>query len=112
MQNDERESPLSSATIGTARNDLIRPCDQILRATDPPPPADGDAVALSFSGGGFRATLASLGVMRFIADAGLLGRVRYVSSVSGGSLANGLFAHHYEELEKSNFTPESLDELV
>ena len=72
MQNDERESPLSSATIGTARNDLIRPCDQVLRATDPPQPADGTPIALSFSGGGFRATLAALGVMRFVADAGLL----------------------------------------
>jgi NTE family protein len=112
MQNDERESPLASAAIGTARNDLISPCNEVLHATDPPPPADGVPVALSFSGGGFRATLAALGVMRFVADAGLLGRVRYVSSVSGGSLANGLFAHHYEELEKSDFTPESLDELV
>ena len=112
MQNDERESPLSSATIGTARNDLIRPCDQVLRATDPPQPADGTPIALSFSGGGFRATLAALGVMRFVADAGLLDRVRYVSSVSGGSLANGLLAHHYENLERNGFTPESLDELV
>src|ERR671914_1195573 len=112
MQNDERESPLSSATIGTARNDLIRPCDQILRATDPPPPADGTPVALSFSGGGFRATLPALGVLRFVADAGLLDRVRYVSSVSGGSLANGLFAHHYAELERSGFTAQSLDDVV
>jgi NTE family protein len=112
MQDDERESPLSSATIGTAHNDLISPCDQKLRATDPEPPSSGRPIALSFSGGGFRATLAALGVMRFVADAGLLDRVRYVSSVSGGSLANGLFAHHYEDLDKKRLTPESLDEFV
>lgn len=38
-------------------------------------------LALALSGGGFRATLAALGV-RFLADAKLLHRVRYVSSVS------------------------------
>jgi NTE family protein len=112
MQTDERESPLSTTAIGTARNDLISPCDQVLRATDPPAPADGIPLALSFSGGGFRATLAALGVLRFVADAGLLGRVRYVSSVSGGSLTNSLFAHHYDELEKSGFTADALDDLV
>jgi NTE family protein len=112
MQDDDRESPLTSAAIGTARNDLIRPCDKILRATAPPTPGNEVPVALSFSGGGFRATLAALGVLRFVADADLLGRVRYVSSVSGGSLANGLFAHRYEDVERAGFTPESLDELV
>jgi len=109
---DRGESPLKAASIGTAHRDLIRPCDQLLRAGDPPPVEAGTPLALSFSGGGFRATLAALGVLRFVADAGMLERTRYVSSVSGGSLANGLFAHHYEELERAGFTPEALDELV
>lgn len=98
--------------VGTARNDLIKPCDKVLRASDPPAPEDGVAVALAFSGGGFRATLAALGVLRFVADAELLARVRYVSSVSGGSLANGLFAHHYEQLESADFGPQSLDDVI
>jgi NTE family protein len=108
----KHESPLESATIGTARNDLISPCDQVLRASEPPYPDQGIPIALSFSGGGFRATLAALGVMRFVADAGMLDRVRYVSSVSGGSLANGLFAYHYEELRDQGFTPQAVDDIV
>jgi NTE family protein len=77
-----------------------------------PPPTTEIPLALAFSGGGFRASLAALGVLRFIADAGLLGRVRYVSSVSGGSVAHGVFAHHYEALERAAFDPEELDRLV
>jgi NTE family protein len=68
--------------------------------------------ALAFSGGGFRASLAAAGVLRFAADAGLLGRVRYVSSVSGGSITNGLFAANYEELQSAGFAPQKVDELV
>jgi NTE family protein len=105
------KSPLESPAIGTARNDLIAACDDPLRASAPPP-SDGTALALSFSGGGFRATLAALGVLRFVADAGMLRRVRYVSSVSGGSLANGLFAHRYEKLQNAGFTAEAVDDLV
>jgi NTE family protein len=70
------------------------------------------AFALAFSGGGFRASLATAGVLRFAADAGILGRVRYVSSVSGGSVTHGLFAAAYEELERASFAPELVDELV
>ena len=106
------ESPLESAAIGTARNDLISGCNQVLRATEPPAPDDGIRIALSFSGGGFRATLAALGVLRFVADARMLERVRYVSSVSGGSLANGLLAHHYERLQDDGFTPGAVDDIV
>ena len=40
-----------------------------------------------------------------MADAGLLGRVRWVSSVSGGSITNGLLAHAYNELRDEGFTP-------
>jgi NTE family protein len=109
---DRGESPLKAASIGTAHRDLIKSCDPLLRASEPPPVKTGIPLALSFSGGGFRATLAALGVLRFVADAGMLERIRYVSSVSGGSLANGLFAHRYEELERAGFTPEALDELV
>lgn len=112
MRREGRDSPLASAAIGTARNDLIRPCDTVLRASAPPMVDEGVPLALSFSGGGFRATLAALGVLRLVADAGLLGRVRYISSVSGGSIANGFVAHHFEELHAAGFTPESVDEVV
>lgn len=43
-------------------------------------------LGLALSGGGLRATLYHLGVVRFLRDAGLLKRVTHVTSVSGGSI--------------------------
>src|SRR5829696_299557 len=107
-----RRDPLASPALATASTDLIEPCS----VTDPragaPAPTQGTPLALAFSGGGFRASLSCLGVLRFLADAGLLHRVRYASSVSGGSVANGLFAHRYADLEEQGFTAETLDEIV
>lgn len=48
--------------------------------------------------------------MRFLADAELLSRVRYVSSVSGGSVANALLAHKYPSVAAKGFTREAVDE--
>ena len=44
-------------------------------------------MGLALSGGGFRATLYHLGVIRFLRDAGALNRVSHMTSVSGGSIA-------------------------
>jgi predicted acylesterase/phospholipase RssA len=41
---------------------------------------------LALSGGGFRATLYHLGLVRFLRDAGILARVTHITSVSGGSI--------------------------
>jgi predicted acylesterase/phospholipase RssA len=43
-------------------------------------------IGLALSGGGFRATLYHLGVVRFLRDAGLLHKVSHVTAVSGGSV--------------------------
>lgn len=43
-------------------------------------------IGLTLSGGGFRATLFHLGVVRMLRDAGLLHRVRFVGGVSGGAI--------------------------
>jgi NTE family protein len=107
-----RRDPLASPALGTASSDLIEPCAVREPLPAVPPPAPGGALALAFSGGGFRATLAALGVLRFLADAGLLHRGRYVSSVSGGSLANGLLAGHWRELEQESFSASALDRIV
>ena len=107
-----RREPLASPAIGTATTDLVEPCSILDPQPAVPPPSTETPLALAVSGGGFRASLAALGVLRFLADAGLLGRVRYVSSVSGGSVAHGLFAHHYDALEREAFTPEALDRIV
>ncbi len=47
-------------------------------------------IALAFSGGGVRATVFHLGVLARLARQDLMGNVKIVSSVSGGSLAAGL----------------------
>jgi predicted acylesterase/phospholipase RssA len=43
-------------------------------------------LGLALSGGGFRATLYHLGLLRFLRDASILPRVTHVTSVSGGSI--------------------------
>ena len=43
-------------------------------------------IGLALSGGGFRATLYHLGLLRFLRDAGLLSQVTHITSVSGGSI--------------------------
>src|SRR6187549_1499190 len=43
-------------------------------------------IGLALSGGGFRATLYHLGLIRFLRDAGLLQHITHITSVSGGSI--------------------------
>jgi len=43
-------------------------------------------IGLSLSGGGFRASLYHLGLVRFLRDAGILRNVTHITSVSGGSI--------------------------
>jgi NTE family protein len=102
---------LESRAAGLPSATLITPCGEPGPTVDEPDLSE-PAFALAFSGGGFRASLAAVGVLRFAADAGILGRVRYVSSVSGGSITHGLFAAAYEELERGAFAPAAVDKLV
>lgn len=51
-------------------------------------------LGLALSGGGVRAAAFHAGVLRYLAEQGLLGRVAHVSSVSGGSLFVGLLFKH------------------
>lgn len=85
-------------------------CDAEMPPRRPLTPArTGRAMILvALSGGGFRATLAGLGVLRFLADADLLDDVRIISSVSGGSLANAIMATQWED----GRTQPAFDELV
>jgi NTE family protein len=53
---------------------------------------------LCLSGGGFRAALFHLGSLRRLNEAGLLSRMETVSSVSGGSIVNGLLARAWPRL--------------
>jgi NTE family protein len=112
LVNPRGKEALSSPAVGSSANDLVTPCPQPGPRHPKPLAADGATVAVALSGGGFRATLAGLGVLQFLADASLLGNVRYSSSVSGGSVANGLFAHHYDALAADNFSGEAFNRIV
>jgi predicted acylesterase/phospholipase RssA len=59
-----------------------------------------------------RASLSGLGMVRAIADAGLLDNVRYSSSVSGGSWPNALLATRYAQIADAGFTREAVDEHI
>lgn len=53
-------------------------------------------IALALSGGGFRASLFHLGVIRRLRAEGLLRNVSYVASVSGGSITAGHLKKYWE----------------
>jgi NTE family protein len=109
-RNQER-SVLTTPAVGSATDDLITPCG-VRVPRSPLPPPRGPAIAVALSGGGFRATLSGLGVLRFLADAGLLPQVRVSSSVSGGSVANGMFGCGYPQLAAADFQPDAFDHYV
>ncbi len=50
----------------------------------------GRELAVALSGGGTRAMAFHVGVLRYLAECGLLQRITHISSVSGGSLLTGL----------------------
>ena len=60
---------------------------------------DGKSIGIAFSGGGFRATLFGLGSLWRLNDAGLLGKLDRMTSVSGGSILMGVLAHRWNQLE-------------
>ncbi len=55
-------------------------------------------IGLCLSGGGFRAALYGLGVVRYLAEAGHLGRIAGISAVSGGSIAAAYLADRWPRL--------------
>lgn len=58
-------------------------------------------LGLALSGGGLRATLFHLGVVRFLRDAGLLLNVTHLVSVSGGSILGAHLALNWERYNAS-----------
>src|SRR5947199_3739602 len=63
-------------------------------------------IGLALSGGGFRATLYHLGLVRFLRDAGVLPKVTHITSVSGGSI---LAAHLVLNWDRYNGSPHEFD---
>ena len=64
---------------------------------------------LALSGGGFRASLYHLGVIRFLHDANLLQDVSHITAVSGGSVTA---AHLILNWDRYNGNPDSFDEAA
>jgi NTE family protein len=75
---------------------LLEPVRRI--PTDAGRPVD-DSVALCLSGGGYRAMLFHVGVLRRLGDAGWLSRLDRISSVSGGSIVAAVLALAWDELD-------------
>jgi predicted acylesterase/phospholipase RssA len=63
-------------------------------------------IGLALSGGGFRATLYHLGLVRFLRDAGLLPQVTHITSVSGGSI---MAAHLALNWDRYTGSPKEFD---
>src|SRR6201982_1630931 len=63
-------------------------------------------IGFALSGGGFRATLFHLGLVRFLRDAGILRQVTHITSVSGGSI---MAAHLVLNWDRYNGSPDEFD---
>lgn len=66
-------------------------------------------IGLALSGGGFRATLYHLGVLRFLRDAGILHQVTHITSVSGGSI---MAAHLVLNWHQYTGSPKDFDQAA
>jgi len=71
---------------------------------DRPPEPTAVKIGVCLSGGGFRASLYALGVLRYLAEANLLDDVVGVSAVSGGSIAAAVLADRADALAASGRT--------
>ncbi|MCK4576367.1 patatin-like phospholipase family protein [candidate division WOR-3 bacterium] len=65
------------------------------------------SIGLCLSGGGFRASLFHLGVLRYLAEVGQLRNVGVISSVSGGSIIAAYLATKWNILKSNNFSLKS-----
>jgi NTE family protein len=74
-------------------------------------------VGLCLSGGGYRAMLFHVGALWRLCDAGVLGGVKRISSVSGGSIAAGLLGLKWRELSferakvQEDFVPQVVEPI-
>lgn len=72
----------------------------------------GLRIGLCLSGGGFRAALFGLGVLRYLAEAGRLQDVVAASAVSGGSVTAALLADRWPDLEREGFSAEAFERHI
>ena len=73
----------------------LRGCVSPLHSSTPRPIMH--RVGLALSGGGFRATMYHLGVVRFLRDAEILPKITHIACVSGGSILGAHLALNWEK---------------
>src|SRR5215475_4449239 len=66
------------------------------------PVEDDIKIGLALSGGGFRATLFHIGALWRLNEIGWLRRIDMITSVSGGSIVNGMLAARWNSLAWQN----------
>lgn len=82
--------------------------------TDPyeEPAGIEDGVALSLSGGGYRAMVFHVGALYRLNEIGLLGKLTRISSVSGGSITAGVLGLLWDKLQFENGRAAEFDLFV
>ena len=80
--------------------DPVAPVDTATeqRDTSEPAPQPSSGIALCLSGGGYRAMLFHVGALWRLNELGYLGKLKRVSSVSGGSITAGLLGLRWGQL--------------
>ena len=76
------------------------------------PAASEDGVALSLSGGGYRAMVFHVGALWRLNEVGLLAKLTRISSVSGGSITAAALALAWENLNFQNGIAKRFDDFV
>lgn len=69
-------------------------------------------IALALSGGGFRASIFHLGMLRRIAELGWLPRIDVISTVSGGSIIGAFLALRWNELLRTGADGPAFEQVV
>jgi NTE family protein len=77
----------------------------------PEPDRAEPGIALCLSGGGYRAMLFHVGAVWRLNELGYLPKLNRISSVSGGSITNGVLAVNWPKLRYDNGVATNLDEL-
>src|SRR5436190_2769044 len=85
-----------SSTDADSSPELLEPVRRIPGDTDREPRTGS---ALCLSGGGYRAMLFHLGVLRRLNEFGILARLDRISSVSGGSITAGVLGLAWDDLK-------------
>src|SRR4051812_25529590 len=75
-------------------------------------PTDPTTFTLCLSGGGFRATFFHLGVVQYLSQRGLLGQVRSIVSISGGSILAAHLSLNWEAYSRPETFEHAAKELV